>query len=128
MLADRIRALRISAGMTQKELARRLGVSPSTVGMYEQGRRMPDVGILLNMCAIFGTTTDWLLSGEDFWEGGSADMAKFVESIRHKLISRHDDIYYLTSDGTRRPMTDGDVVNLYSALIAVIERHRDEKR
>ena len=39
MLGARIAALRRQAGMNQGELAKKLGISPSTVGMYEQGRR-----------------------------------------------------------------------------------------
>lgn len=37
MLGARIAALRRQAGMNQGELAKKLGISPSTVGMYEQG-------------------------------------------------------------------------------------------
>ena len=38
MLGERIRRLRTGARMKQSELAGRLGVSTSAVGMYEQGR------------------------------------------------------------------------------------------
>ena len=41
MIGQRIAALRKDALMSQAELARELGVSPSAVGMYEQGRREP---------------------------------------------------------------------------------------
>lgn len=57
----RIRELRTSAGLTQAELARQLGISPSAVGMYEQGRREPDQTILANLCKILQTTSDRLL-------------------------------------------------------------------
>ena len=39
MKGARIAALRRQADMSQAQLARLLGVSPSAVGMYEQGRR-----------------------------------------------------------------------------------------
>lgn len=38
-----IRAYRQAERLTQKELADRLNIAPSTVGMYEQGRRIPDI-------------------------------------------------------------------------------------
>ena len=41
MLGMRIAALRHKAGLTQKQLANLLSVSPSAIGMYEQGRREP---------------------------------------------------------------------------------------
>ena len=60
-IGDRIRKLRISKRMTQGELAKELGVSPSTVGMYEQGRRQPDGEMLIKLCEIFSVTADSLL-------------------------------------------------------------------
>ena len=41
MLGARIAALRRDAGWSQAELGKRLQVSASAVGMYEQGRREP---------------------------------------------------------------------------------------
>ena len=63
MLGARIAALRRSAGWSQAELARRLKVSPSAVGMYEQGRREPSAATLVALSQVFGVTTDYLLTG-----------------------------------------------------------------
>ena len=63
MLGARIAALRKEAGMSQAELASRLKISPSAVGMYEQGRREPSVDILVAMAGIFRVSTDYLLLG-----------------------------------------------------------------
>ena len=60
-IGSRIRKLRISQGLTQGELGRLLGVSPSTVGMYEQGRRQPDSTMLVKLCEVFSVSTDSLL-------------------------------------------------------------------
>ncbi|MBQ2604248.1 MAG: helix-turn-helix transcriptional regulator [Acutalibacteraceae bacterium] len=57
----RLKALRTEKGYTQKALAEKLGISPSAVGMYEQGRREPDNAILSQLCYILDTTTDNLL-------------------------------------------------------------------
>lgn len=64
MLGARIAALRRAAGWSQAELARRLGISPSAVGMYEQERREPSLEILLSMARLFQVTTDYLLTGQ----------------------------------------------------------------
>lgn len=64
MLGARIAALRRHKGMSQEQLAKALGVSPSAVGMYEQGRREPSAAMLVAMAAHFGVSTDYLLTGK----------------------------------------------------------------
>lgn len=64
MLGARIALLRRQAGMSQSEFAKRLGISPSTVGMYEQGRREPALDILVSMAQLLEVSTDYLLTGK----------------------------------------------------------------
>ena len=64
MIGARIAILRRSAGFSQADLAKRLRISPSAVGMYEQGRREPAADILIAMADIFGVSTDYLLTGK----------------------------------------------------------------
>lgn len=64
MLGARIAALRRDRGLSQAELAHRLGISPSAVGMYEQGRREPSVELLVAMAGEFRVSTDFLLTGK----------------------------------------------------------------
>ncbi len=64
MLGERIAALRIKAGLSQADLAAMINVSPSTIGMYEQGRREPSPGILVCLAKSLGVTTDYLLDME----------------------------------------------------------------
>lgn len=63
MLGPRIAALRRNANMSQAELAVRLKISASAVGMYEQGRREPSLDIVVKLAVVFGVTTDYLLTG-----------------------------------------------------------------
>lgn len=64
MVGRRIAALRKSAGLTQAELARRIHVSPSAIGMYEQGRRLPAASTLAALSQEFDVTIDYLMTGE----------------------------------------------------------------
>ena len=64
MLGLRIALCRKARGMTQATLADRLGVSPSAVGMYEQGRREPSCDILILLSREFDVTIDYLLTGD----------------------------------------------------------------
>ena len=63
-LGKRIAALRKEKGMTQEELAEKLGVSPQAVSKWENGQSCPDISLLPRLAAIFGVTTDLLLTGE----------------------------------------------------------------
>lgn len=59
-----IKRKRQSLGITQAELANILGVSPSTISMWEVGKSHPRVTLLPRVAEILGCTVDELLSGE----------------------------------------------------------------
>ena len=59
-----IAVLRKSQGMTQKELAERLGVSDKTVSHWERDESAPDISLIPVIAEIFSVTCDELLRGE----------------------------------------------------------------
>lgn len=59
------RQLRISSGLTQRKIASRLGISRSTIGMYETGAREPDFDTLEKIADFFNVDTDYLLGRTD---------------------------------------------------------------
>ena len=61
MFGKKLRLLRKKFGMTQTNLAKKLGISPSTVGMYEQGRRQPDSVMLKKIADMFNVSVDYLI-------------------------------------------------------------------
>lgn len=63
MLGSRIASLRHKANLSQKKLAERLHISPSAVGMYEQGRREPSIDMLVAIAYEFCVTIDFLILG-----------------------------------------------------------------
>lgn len=65
MLSDRILSLRKTAGMSQSQLAESLNISASAVGMYEQGRRVPSLDMLILMSNIFDVSLDYLITGAE---------------------------------------------------------------
>lgn len=62
---ERLRDLREGRGLTQKELGQIVKLSPSTIGMYESGRRDPDSDTLRILAEYFGVTADFLLGRSD---------------------------------------------------------------
>ena len=50
MVAARLAALREMRGLTQAELARRCGLKPAAIGLFEQRRRRPCLRNLVKLC------------------------------------------------------------------------------
>ncbi len=61
-LCQRISELRTQFGITQSELARRLGVTRSSVNAWELGFATPQLKHIVEMSKIFGTTVDAILN------------------------------------------------------------------
>ena len=76
----RISRLRKGKNMTQRDLARVLNLSPSAVGMYEQGRRQPSAELIVAICREFSVSTQWLLTGEPYTRGDfQADLRMLLQ-------------------------------------------------
>ena len=87
MLGARIAALRRERGWSQSQLAERLKISSSAIGMYEQGRREPSVATLIALSKEFGVSLDYLLSGQP-------DTVRDVSAL-HRLVTEE-----VSSEGT----------------------------
>ena len=57
----RLRGIRKNAGHTTVSAAKALGVSQPTYNTWELGTREPNIGMLLELCALFDTTPNNLL-------------------------------------------------------------------
>ena len=61
--SDGIRTLREGLGLTQKELADRIGVSDKTVSKWETGRGLPDISVLGALAEALGVSLSELFAG-----------------------------------------------------------------
>ena len=62
-IADRIQMLRKSCGISQEELADRIGVSRQAVSKWESEQSTPDIDKIILLSDYFNVTTDYLLKG-----------------------------------------------------------------
>ena len=108
MRGARIAALRRQAGMSQAELARQLGVSPSAVGMYEQGRREPSSDVLVQLGKIFGVSVDYLLTGTP-----SPQEEQRLQQLLMDRITAADQMLRQRKD---RPFTRQELALLFAAM------------
>ena len=52
-------------GLTQRQLADKLGMSDKSVSKWERGICLPDVSVYLDLCQILGISINEFLAGED---------------------------------------------------------------
>jgi DNA-binding XRE family transcriptional regulator len=62
-LGQRLRALRLAAGLTQAELARRTGIHRPNIARVEAGRHTPSLETLARLAAAIGVPTTRVLAG-----------------------------------------------------------------
>ena len=96
--------------MTQAQLAEQLGLSASAVGMYEQGRREPDLSVILQLCRIFDVPADLLLNEMVEPVQKSLEIKDVIQDIQDRLLASGE----LTLDGT--PMSVEDIHRLINAI------------
>ncbi|MEE0919714.1 MAG: helix-turn-helix transcriptional regulator [Lachnospiraceae bacterium] len=60
-LSKKLKDLRLQNNLSQKEVATKLGISPSIVSGYETGERSPSTENLLALSYLYKCSTDYLL-------------------------------------------------------------------
>jgi len=64
-LSERIRELRKAAKLTQAQLAQELNISEQSVSKWETAQSAPDISILPQLARVLGSSTDYILTGEE---------------------------------------------------------------
>ncbi len=82
-IGERIKQLRVAQKMTQEALSKKLGVSASTVGMYERGQRSPDNDMLIKMSRVFSVSVDVLLGIKEI----SNEATDIITEMRERILS-----------------------------------------
>ena len=63
---EQLKMLRREAGISQQEFANRIGISKSSVNMYERGEREPGFDVLEQIAAYFEVDMDFLLGKSEY--------------------------------------------------------------
>lgn len=86
-----IRELRKKQNISMKELGLSIGVSESTVSLYENGKRQPDYDTLIRIADYFNVSTDYLLGhtctqneSNDIFIDGEKQLIK-----KYRLLDQH---------------------------------------
>ncbi len=64
VFGETLAKLRKKIGLTQQELAEKLGFSNKTISKWENSETLPEITVLPKLASIFGVSVDYLLLGE----------------------------------------------------------------
>ena len=104
----KLKKLRQSRGLTQADVAVRLGISASTVGMYEQGRREPDLETMQKICKLYNVTPDYLVNA-DF--DAPSEISDMINEIRARMKQSQGMMF----DGV--PVSAEDTEKIFDAML-----------
>ncbi|MGM9564191.1 MAG: helix-turn-helix domain-containing protein [Faecousia sp.] len=85
-IGDRIKYHRKRLGMTQEQLAERMGVSAQAVSKWENNLSCPDISVLPELAEVFGISVDELLGKTD---STPAKEAELVDEDKDRGVSVH---------------------------------------
>lgn len=87
-LSNRMRELRRINGFSQEDIAKRLDISTSAYGFYEQGKTIPNAKTLEFLADMYDVTVDYLLgrsSNPQLRAKDEVDIARNVEEMKQSL-------------------------------------------
>lgn len=79
---DNLKQIRLSRGMTQKDVYTILSVSPNCYASWEQGRTQPDIESIKKLCCIFDVTADCLIGFEDEFGTKTNEYRRIAENYK----------------------------------------------
>lgn len=75
---ERLKDLRMKRGYSQQDLAKKLGVSKSTISMLEVGSRQPSIEMMETLCDFFNVSMDYIRGKDDvsfyYFEPAQSDL------------------------------------------------------
>lgn len=88
MIAERIKTIREKNNMTQSDLAKRLGITRSSVNAWEQGISVPSTQYIIELARLFKVSTDYLLDVDSSAPLNTSGLSDQDIYILYELIER----------------------------------------
>jgi methanogenic corrinoid protein MtbC1 len=93
MISKNIKVLRQKHHMNQKDLAKLLEVSQSSIAHYENGDRQPTIESLMKMASFFKTSVDELIGHKLEITSEPIDPPSFKKDLVHFLLERDEESF-----------------------------------
>jgi transcriptional regulator with XRE-family HTH domain len=88
-----LKFLRVQQGLTQKQLAEKLGLKQAAIGAYEEERSTPPLASLLDIIRIFNVNLDDLVKH---------DLSRISEKDRKSMVAGRKDVLAITVDSSNK--------------------------
>lgn len=120
----RIRQLRLLNKLTAREFGEIFNISPSTVSLYESGKRVPSIDLIVKIAKYFNVSTDYLLgvtsipdSSFSYTQDLNVDIVKVIE-YAIDLMDSDDNLVF-----NSKPI-DNSFKNLFkNSLVGLVETY-----
>lgn len=110
--AEFLYTLRKEKGLTQSELADKLGVTNKAVSKWETGEGYPETSQLVPLAEIFGVTVDELLKGERIIDSETSKGERVEKFVKEESFDESD-------EHNRKAAMAGKIGELISSLIMI---------
>ena len=91
MFHERLAQLRNKKGISQYEIANRLGIARTTYSGYENGSREPDIEMMNKLANFFDVSVHWLVTGSE--KNLSEEDEMLIEEF--SKLNEEDQVYIL---------------------------------
>lgn len=96
-MGERLQILRKQKRISQEQLAKRAGLSRSSISAYEKGMTIPSAEVIYELCVILDTTSDYLLGLDNIRkisvEGLSQRQIDIMAEIAGAFKSKNEKLY-----------------------------------
>ena len=117
-LGKKIRQLRFKAGLTQEQLAEKLGIGAQSVSKWENAVAMPDITTLPLLSEIFGVTID------DLFDLTTEQRLNRIENRMDAEEELSQDVYWEYEEFLKRQLSSAEHQKRAGELIAYLYWHR----
>lgn len=124
-MKDRLRAVRLSTGLNQEQFGEEISVGRQSVAFYESGRRQPSNKTINLICATFGISKKWLLTGEGDMKEPTGD-AKEIADIAKSVMTHTDDRFRLRLVKAITEMSDEEL-RAFKAFVVKVTSEDDSR-
>ena len=77
--AERLKKLRKDLGISQRELARKAGISSAMISLYEAGKKSPTIDVLMKLAVVLEVSADYLLGLTDDPSPRSGELPEYIQ-------------------------------------------------